>query len=85
MHCCAGEQPLGFFRTAVKDSAVEDQQMLVLHQDHIADRGYNCLYHCGLVLSPIPKTKETKLPDAKATVDRESELEKRRRNSRSPS
>ena len=45
--------------------------MLELHQDHIAEKGYNTLFHCGSVHTQIPMTKAMKIPDAKVAVDKE--------------
>ena len=47
------------------------------HEDHIAGRCMNSLNHYNLVRESILMLKATKIPDAKAAVDKESEkLEK---------
>ena len=47
------------------------------HEDDIAGRGMNSLNHYNLVRKSILMLKATKIPDAKAAVDKESEkLEK---------
>ena len=48
------------------------------HEDHIAGRCMNSLNHYNFVRKSILMLKATKIPDAKAAVDKESEkLEKR--------
>ena len=43
------------------------------HEDHIAGRGMNSLNHYNLVRKSILMLKITKIPDATAAVDKESE------------
>ena len=47
------------------------------HQDHITEKGMNFLNHCNLVHKFIPMPQAMKVPDAKATVEKDGEeLEK---------
>ena len=47
------------------------------HEDRIAEKGFNSLSHWNLVHKSIPMRQAMKIPDAKATVDKEQEeLEK---------
>ena len=41
------------------------------HKDHIAERVFNSLTHYNLVHKSIPMLQATKIPDAKAAVDKE--------------
>ena len=44
-----------------------------LHQDHITEKGMNCMNHDSLVHKFIPMPQATKIPDAKAAVVKEME------------
>ena len=41
------------------------------HEDHIAGKGINSLSHYNLVHKIVPVPEAMKMPDAKATVDKE--------------
>ena len=41
------------------------------HEDHIAGKGYNSMSHYNLVHKFIPMPQATKLPDAKAALDKD--------------
>ena len=62
----------------------EGETILNSHQDHIAERGYHAMDHCGLTHTPIPIPKAKKIPAASAAVDKLNNLPvKRRRHTRS--
>ena len=104
---CAGGQPTavsvaqpalraisGIRKTSETDRNT-GHRMWKLHQDHIAEKGYNSLYRYELVHTPIPMTKATSRLDAEAAADKEWDKlnslghlncsRKRGRKSRSPS
>ena len=42
-----------------------------IHEEHLAGKGQNSALHCNFVHNFIPMPQAMKIPDAKATVDKE--------------
>ena len=40
------------------------------HEDHLTEKGINSMSHHNLVHKPIPFPQATKIPDAKAAIDK---------------